>query len=481
MEEVLDNLIKNVRKYNTYSTLKKMEEITRKMFLENSPTIKILNKYYLNSWDISEVTYYLVKHSNDYRGKRILNEIDILRLCQKSSQILEEKFCSNFESLPDTPSKMAYFSHGFSQRQFIFQENHEVFWRFFRNAEILENISIEEGNLLNVDKVLKEIFGFSAKDFNKLLFVLIFSVLRNYDILSEKYKKDLLSFLTEDDYQNLTKIIDYFTADYDEYRNNDLKDKIIYFKPIIKTSNNKLVIPNFYMLFKNLGDALYWVLRNYYYDKKPRGLFPSEFGRLFEKYTENLLNNYLEKNTFKHLEETKKEKIADWQLETEKYIFLIEQKSNLSILKARNIDFQLKDLEISLGTYGNAIGQLDKTEKEVIDKNNKKQIIKMILHYDYLPTTQALKELIGNRVNKSKEELENLLFIGVSDFEILISLLGKEEKLFNKVIERKLSLEKKASCHEGTDFSLVFDEFKIYNNDYLENYLKPKLDYFKNK
>ncbi len=475
----MENLKKEIRKYNTGEVLIKMEEITKKMFLEDNPRRKINKKFDLAAWDISEVIYYLIKFSNDHRGKREIDEKDIFYLTTITRELLEKNFLSNLESLPSGISKLTYISHGFSQRQFLFQENYEIIWKFYRNAEILENIAKQHKNNLRVDEVINEIFEFSVRDFNMLLFILTVCLLKNKDITSVKYIDKITPILPNVNSEKVIKIIEYFASNYEEYRENPLEEMGIHVKPIVRTSKNKLVTPNFYILFKQLADGLYWVIKNYHKNKKPSNLFPREFGGLFEKYVENLLNHYLDKNTFVRLEETKKHKIADWKIETEKYIFLIEQKSSVGAIKTKNITFKFEELNPILNIYRKAINQLDITEKCIIPKTNKKKILKMILYYDYLPTTQALKELLRERMEKSKEEFENFFFIGISEFEILISLLGKDNKLFNRIIDEKIWREQKKDFEKGTDFNSIFREWGVESNDYMENFLTKKLNYFK--
>lgn len=134
-----------------------------------------------------------------------------------------------------------------------------------------------------------------------------------------------------------------------------------------------------------------------------------------------------------------------------------------------------------INKYSEAFDQLNSTENELFKNRNNKRILKLILHYDSLYSTELLKsEICINRKNTIIED-KNVFFIGIRELEILSDLIKNDRELFYTVIEEKLAREDNESS-DGRDFHMVFKQYNIGKNKYLmkvKNHLNDIVEGFK--
>lgn len=134
-----------------------------------------------------------------------------------------------------------------------------------------------------------------------------------------------------------------------------------------------------------------------------------------------------------------------------------------------------------INKYSEAFDQLNSTENELFKNRNNKRILKLILHYDSLYSTELLKSKICiNRKNTIIKD-KNIFFIGIRELEILSDLIKNDRELFYTVIEEKLAREDNESS-DGRDFHMVFKQYNIGKNKYLmkvKNHLNDIVEGFK--
>ncbi|WP_129692452.1 hypothetical protein [Gottfriedia acidiceleris] len=273
-----------------------------------------------------------------------------------------------------------------------------------------------------------------------------------HTILSEKSAFQLKG-------EEVQAVLNYYTGDYTYYRNQ--MDKTCFLqKPFIQTQSGKLVLVNVFYLAKIMSYGVYWIVRNFYMKKKS-SLFINGFGHYFEKYFEEVLLTYVESNSITKIEEDNKIKRADWLIEADKYILIIEQKSALAKTSVKNITPNIDDLDRFLKRLDEGFEQLISTEAQFKERYPNKRIVKMLLHYEDLFVPELLEERIDSKFNR------NMVFlIHISEMEKLISLLEDNEELFNLVIKQKIELEESKSIH-GRSLGQILTQFECYSNDYL--------------
>lgn len=169
------------------------------------------------------------------------------------------------------------------------------------------------------------------------LFLTLISCRRNnvniYDIINDLQCDSVKLGFTKED---IEKVIILLSRDYKFYKSYSNWNILRYY-PIVKTSGNtpKYLISNIYSLLMSLSDIAYWIIRNYY-NGRSSDSFVIYFGKCFEFYVQELLDYY--KIKYEYITEVKNKKTPDWKIETERFIFLIEQKSALFPLEAKTVN-----------------------------------------------------------------------------------------------------------------------------------------------
>jgi hypothetical protein len=224
------------------------------------------------------------------------------------------------------PMDLLQFFHGISQTQFWYQEisnGGHLFYRFIRYNLILAEIPLQLSGKGNPNDDLIRITGFSIQEFSSLMLALYAfltqtsSEISRLQVDNETIKKHPI--LTND---NLMKCVEYFAADYVYYRKDNHVGNPLFFKPIVKTKTGRIICSNMFLMARKFYEGIYWIIRDDYFQKNSQE-FTNNFGYYYEKYIENFLSYYLPKDAFRKLEE----KGADWEILTDKYVLLVEQKS----------------------------------------------------------------------------------------------------------------------------------------------------------
>ncbi|WP_319201363.1 hypothetical protein [uncultured Ilyobacter sp.] len=475
------NIEKELKKFNLQELLYLISEETREMISKEDfkkdifyySRKKIPKKTWVLPWNLLKLSFLAIKQSNDYRST-IPKEKDVYRLATYFNNNDKNLFENpQFKKLKYDDEKLLIILFGLSQEQFGYQLCHKNYEGFIRSIILLNIIPKEINSKLNLNEVLKEEVGFNIDSFNELLYILVgFSFIRT-DFNNIKIKNDVTKRLPSVTEENFKRIINYYTINYSEIRNNSLGTHNFSGKPIIKTDKNKLIISNHFMMSNLLSYGLYWVIRNHYRVKGTQE-FTDEFGRYFESYAEKLFKHYLPNNMYEKIPERENMEMPDWKIETEKYILLLEQKSTLAPIKVKGMSPDINGLRDYMKKFLKAIKQLDSGEKVY---ENGKQTIKIIVHFETLYVSELLKEPLLRIPKLNPSKYENLFFASMDELEILIDLLNKNEKLFEKIIEEKLRVEKESNLQDGRSFDKIFEKYDINENNYI-NTLENNLPFF---
>lgn len=158
--------------------------------------------------------------------------------------------------------------------------------------------------------------------------------------------------------------------------------------------------------------------------------------------------------------------MPDWKIETEKFIFLIEQKSSLYPLNTYS--FTNSGNEKSIEKFENNFIEAFEQLNNYNPKTNK-TIIRMCLLLESMEMPEIIEERVLPKIKNLKSKHLNWL-INIDDFEKLFYLYSTNTNEFNLIIENKIKLEETQDMN-GRNFRKLLINAK---NDYIEN----KIDYF---
>lgn len=448
-----------VRKYNTTEIIKISNYLTNEIMnnvrnskggmydynykFKQKTNYGVTNTYILMPNYISKIIYLSITESNDYKSN-VKTIDDYKRIMINLNHIMLDEDNSFWKLNNDDIDNFDYFLAMVSQTQMWWQSYHDLFRKIGRIKNIFNTSNNIDIININPNDMILRTFGITLNDFITYcenLFLLTYYGTDITKIKSETLKEYNMSKIVVDE------IINVLTVSYDECKNSKVGYNIVLYRPIIKTSKGEIIVSNYIALLKSLSELPYYLIRNKYMDNKQT--FPNDFGVLFENYLPTLFNNNSKYKPLKISSPTKK-KMADWILETEDYIFIIEQKSTMmkASLKLENIS--LSDLDdYAVNRLGKGILQLNQSEEAVENKNNKK-IVKLLLHYEDI----YIQSYIKSRIEKNKNiDTSDIVFISIEEMEDLIEILFKDEDTFSKIIKEiirrnKVSGAEWRSCNQ---------------------------------
>lgn len=355
--------------------------------------------------------------------------------------------------------------YGFFGEQKKFQVPAVFFDDFARENYILDTISSKEHPKntfgLNIPELFCSETGFQTDEYSAIMF-LLFAYCSNYKTafkinnLKLDFKNPLFSV------ENIEKIIRNNSITVEEIIQSPLQRQVLYTKPLIEIGG-EFISANPFLLLSAFVNSIFWVIRNYFCDKKEQ-TFTNAFGKYFEIYLEEVFENCLGNENYSNIPESDKEKRADWHLKIDGYDILIEQKSAISILsiKQNRPDIEAMKTHI-LRTWGKAVRQLDKTEK-ALGLNN---AIKIILVYEDYFKSECLDELF--ELDSSLNNDGNYWLVPIKELEMLLVTYKNNPELFFKIMKEKISSERTFSSN-GRELLKFLEQNGITKNEYLKEF-----------
>jgi hypothetical protein len=421
-------------------------------------------------WGLAELSYCAIKNSNDHRSQEPNIEV-LYRLNNLLAKETSEKSRGNASRKIDDQAKADIFL-GLSQTQFWWQDivrnRRGIIYNFLRYYLLLNEIPKHFPDFTHPDDDIMEVTGFSIIDFSKLLFACYawlcgtsssdINILKN--IHEDVRKRNPIITL-----DNINKCISYFTERYGYYRQGHINNPI-FFKPIIKTQTNKLIIANAFIWAKKLYEGIFWILREHYLQKSSRD-FTSAFGYYYEKYIEMLFEYYLKRDMFHRINEEGK---ADWFIYTDKYTLIVEQKSSLMSVGLKKEYPPIEQFDEYLAIFKKACTQLDNTDKSL---GKKKSItIKLILHFEKLFFKEPFMKKRLQLSDKNTGKLKRYYLIDTEEFEQLIQELSENPKGFKALLDEKVKFEDNPPpVQYGQDFHHILTHNKKWRKvKFLEKY-----------
>lgn len=469
--------ISEIKKINTDGFITEFSKISIDMFNHDKfyENIRVQRKYYglvqtgnigLSAWDIHNMQYLSVVHSNDYRrGKKVASILELINLYRKY-----DNEHSVADEIKNTRSLNGLFRIilGMTAEQFLFENMSWVFEKFNRDYFILCAANhFKNRGKINVDMVVNSVLGVSVEEYFELLIFLWWLCTQNPEPLSapaDRFPRNCNTVLTK---ENLTKIVDYYSCDYDGLRSSPVKQQLLYSKPFVKTDRyGKYLSSSAYLITMLVGNGLYWLIRDYYC-KKGNQVFVNAFGLLFEDYVVDLAERYCHPNEWSQLP-TGKHKEADFIFDFGEVEMIVEAKTSLLKIDAKQqVPNQSSTDTFFTNTIEKSYKQLQSTYQRK-SQGTMKPLIKVILLYDEFSNTSIIEGSIDTIFHNDP----NCFVITIREFEILLYLHRNDKKMEMVVFQEVLIQIKRGGNRKS--IGAILEECDLLRNPHLDE----SVDYF---
>lgn len=431
----------------------------------------------LSAWDIQDMAYLSVKHSNDYRNGNLSSQ-EVGTIVNLYRGYENEHSKSKFLKDADL-SEVFKFMMGMTYEQFKYQNLAWTIQNFCRNYHILlGSPNINREKIIDINQITDELFGLSVDELLAVEMMILWLCSQNPDPLTapEKlYHRTETSVITK---ETLEKVVGYYSIAYEDVRNSQIGKQIFYSKPFVITKKNKeIIMVSFYLLVMTFADGLYWLVRDYYRNNNLGQQFINAFGEMFEDYFEELASIYLDEKQWFKIPEQKK-KSADYLVEFDDVILLFELKSGLLGIGAKQ---QVPDIQ-QIDTFYKrnileAYEQLKNSEEEFCGE---KQILKIFLLYESTTNMQIIMSSIPDIFVKDK----GCYIMTIEDLEMLMATYQSDREKFKKVIRALINNENTEGKSESVlkvlnEYGAIGDMHFIDERDYFANILKRFKDDFR--
>lgn len=484
MDTELNDFKQYIRKFPTYNLLEFFFEESLDIYQKydigvriddvpvyNKKTCCKLGDYSFNvsQWDLLEVCFYSIKYGNDYRNT-FIDKNEFYTILNKARHISEKLENANKMKNEDLYKHLICIAN----MEFDF-ETLNIKSRFNRLYYIMTIIN-KNPNYDQTSKVCyidfkKTFYQITNIDYDKfiscyMLITLLATTRKNSNFMSVvndiQFDVEKLGFSKAE----MKKIIEIQSKDYSFYKEYD-NWNILKYNPIVhsKKYEDKYIITNIPALLISFSEFMYWTIRNYYNEIGSRD-FTTYFGHCFEYY----LNDFFTYYSIKHEKiKEKSKKMPDWKIETDKFVFIIEQKAALFPIDTRSITSKNR-IEILNNYLDNNI------KKAFIQLNNyeihtEKTTIRICLTFEQVYMTELIQEIILPKIPNILDNQYLNWIIPINDFEKLFILLHNDEKKFNDIINQKIELEKNLDKN-GRGFDKLLSKYK---NEYIDK----KINYFR--
>lgn len=414
---------------------------------------------FVSAWMLIELAYHAILWSNDYRGKEIEFQEELYALVSVAQAYFEREESLLLEEIGGDHTSFFLYLWGFGGEQFKFEAPGITFLNLARELYIVFESSKTSKRTVDAEKIVYDEVGVDWKTLNSSLLIAWFASTQNsvIDDFVERFGWNDTPISKVD----FLKVMDYYTTDYKEIRSSKLGRQFLYSKPFVRNQRNKTISVNSYLNLFTYEHSIFWIIRNYYY-KQDDQYFTSVFGDYFEEYFKELLETYLKPNEFERIseEETKR---ADWKMDIEGFHFIVEQKSTLLGVLAKQQNASVNTIK-NFGTNAiiKALRQLRNTEEEFGEGKK----IKIVLLYEQYLKPEALEQIF-QLDNCDVDNDTNYWLVNINEMEMLLQLCDNERGLFRLIIEEKIKRETEHS-HDGKSISQLLSENGIVKNNYLK-------------
>lgn len=417
-------------------------------------------KIIIQPWFFADIIFYSTKY-NDFKSNISEQQAwELYGLYHNYALSLENEYAEENFNNPDD-NILSPIVYGHLQEQGIYEVSQLFFInRFNRNYHILKDVQI---NSKGLEDIVSNAFGIKLKTYIEFLCIIA--------IVSVSYKnltcEDILQ--TIDNTDIYYKILNTMTVNYDDCRkqfNTMINKDIFKIKPLLNTQLNEYIVPSTYLMFYNFSDKLYWLLKDEY---KNTGIFVTKFGEVFEDYVYEILVKQFGCQDVERIPKEKNNKSADFKIETDELIMLIEVKAGVARANSKKSNLDKNDFDFFItNNITDAMKQLDASAGKL---DNGKQIISVILNYDQILVEDSLLFDIESLYKPKHYKIQNLLLTGIDYFENFIYTFNTTQKLNEFFKENKNNLK---------TYVLV-EKSKIHKNFFYEDIFNLSVEQFVDK
>lgn len=479
---VWEDLSDFLRQYSTDNVLKNINKETFELFNNKNnsdiPAVKhvsipLYNKRsfntqkkeaYITAWTLTDLAYYIIKTSNDYRGRDIQHKEELYLLQMAVDDYIQREEHLFLESNKQEGNNV-FFLHlwGFVGEQFKSENPKIVFDNFSRDLYML--FELNNSSDFDMEKAVQKEMGMSWKK------VVQYLILAWFGFTQESTLNELIDKILEsspDEKKEFKQVIERYTTNYDEVRNSMLGRQILYAKPYVRTQKGEVVSVSTYLNFFLCEHSILWIIRDHFNKQKSQD-FTNYFGDLFEKYFNEILECCLKENEYERIAENGINERADWKINICGNKFLVEQKSTIMRLSAKQQQTDISAIkDFAKRTVLKAMSQLANTEQEI----GEGKYIKIILLFeDYLRP-----ELLEQFINMSECNVKNdnyFWLVTINEMEMLLYLAKNDQDLFDEIVKEKINRET-SNSKLGKSIIQLLNEYGINKNEYImqERFIK---------
>ena len=424
----------------------------------------------IQSWNLLDLAYYSIVYGNDFRGKRVISRDEFLVLYEAVDTYKQAKEKKLIDSFAEQSQDIFFYVFGFAGEQIKFETLSNVFDNATRDLYIIFESSKKCDEQIDFPGSVKAEVGVNWEDVCGCL-LLAYCGSLCADTMEDVEQK--FAFKNSDKRSLFRQVISYYTAEYDEIKNNPLGRQKLYAKPFIYTQTRETVFLGPFLTIIAYEHAVLWILRNHFRKRiNNKQEFINRFGIYFENYFEELLSESLESNHYCRIQESDRKKRADWKLKLGIYNVLVEQKSSLMCLAVKQQETDIDSYKsFTNKTILESLRQL-KTTEDVFDDG---KYIKIVLLYeDYIKA-----EILDSIMVMPECDIENDGFywlVTIDEMEKLLWAYKNDNQAFNQIIEEKIRREKNNSKN-GKSLNSLLEQNGIKNNEYISG---ERFDYYRN-
>lgn len=464
----LDDLLKHIS-WLSYKVLYQGKEnatfgvVKQECTMFNSRTGKReRNPVFVTGWGLIDLAYHAMLATNDFRGKPIENENELLILCLADNSYLQEEEKPLIAKIGQRP-EFFFYLEGFAGEQMKIEQLNNVFDNAARELYMLFEIA-PRLNLIDIGEIVKAETGVTWSVLCASLFLAWFGFSREATL---ENMKRMVAWDEEFSLEDFERVMARYTATYSDVKESDLKRQILYTKPYIRTKRGELISINCFLNLFIYEHCVLWAVRDYFLKQKDQQ-FTAIFGILFEEYFCELLNTYLPHGSFQRIPEAAGTKRADWRFEVCGYTFLLEQKSTILQLAAKQQQSDYEAIEtFAVRSIIKAMWQLATTEKEEVGK----QCIKIILLYEDYLGSDILDHVFS--LDECNVDNDGHYWIAtIETMERFLSLAHRNPEKCEEIIRKKIELDQEKSLSGRSLYFLLNDELE---NEYLN---QDKMKYY---
>lgn len=440
-----------------YGVLEKKYQLFNK---ETGTTLE--QNVFVSGWSLVDLAYRAILATNDYRGKLVEadNELYALVSALEAANDRERpEFSDPTLSEAENKRDFIFFLWGFAGEQFKFEFPGKVMQNASRELYILLEVAprIENIQISDVCRIVKEETGAEWDAVAMILYLawcgsIFFPELDEWaNRLNWDEKLDRTTFET---------VINRYVTTYDEVRKSPLGRQLLYAKPYVRTQCSGTVSINCFLNLFLYEHSILWIVRDYYKRMDDRR-FTSEFGRCFEAYCEELFAKYLSADAYSRIPEGSAPR-ADWKLALGELKFLIEQKSALLGLQAKQQLSNISETKTFVSrNIVRALRQLKQTEEELKDG----KCIKVILLYEDYLRAEAL-DLCFLLDGCDVEDDNYYWLMTIGEMEMFLQTYERDPECFFEVVREKICREE-AKSDLGRSIQQLLNDAGIKTNEYL--------------